>query len=149
MQTYSCKLILKEATWMPQSPKLHWKTWVILPTQAETLHRYYCKYNTDANSQHCSGGGRYIYYFHLCKLWFRLVGYIYRHRVYIVKQHLRYNLWRSLWCTLNTDRNSDNAAWVTRLQGHHGSTWNHSYTVFQKKHPLILLAISWGIVVRF
>ena len=23
------------------------------------------------------------------------------------------------------------------------------YTVFQKKHPLILLAISWGIVVRF
>jgi len=25
----------------------------------------------------------------------------------------------------------------------------HIYTVFQKKHPLILLAISWGIVVRF
>jgi len=25
----------------------------------------------------------------------------------------------------------------------------HLYTVFQKKHPLILLAISWGIVVRF
>jgi len=24
-----------------------------------------------------------------------------------------------------------------------------NYTVFQKKHPLILLAISWGIVVRF